>query len=58
VETRLAFDDTVERRGPDDFFLVKKGIEASCQEWSLERLLGCCVSPAGTTASSWAASRC
>ncbi|HZF11704.1 MAG TPA: hypothetical protein VFE33_23200 [Thermoanaerobaculia bacterium] len=40
VETRLAFEDAIERRGPDDFFSVKKGIEATYESWSLERLLG------------------
>ncbi len=40
VETRLAFEEAIERRGPDDFFSVKKGIEATYESWSLERLLG------------------
>ena len=39
VETRLAFDDAIERLGPDDFFSVKKGIETSYEAFSLEQLL-------------------
>jgi tetratricopeptide (TPR) repeat protein len=40
METRLAFDDTVERRGPNDFFAVKQGISAACGAFGLESLLG------------------
>lgn len=40
VEIRLAFDDAIERLGPDDFFSIKKGIETSYQAFSLDRLLG------------------
>lgn len=39
IETRLAFDDAVERHGPDDFFSTKQGIEASYGNLSLEQLL-------------------
>lgn len=39
VETRLAFDDAIERMGPDDFFDLKKSVEAGYDELPLERLL-------------------
>lgn len=38
-ETRLAFDEAAERRGPDDFFVVKKGIEAIYPSLGLDFLL-------------------
>lgn len=40
VETRLAFDEAIEKLGPDDFFSIKKGIETSYPAFSLDRLLG------------------
>jgi tetratricopeptide (TPR) repeat protein len=39
VETRLAFEEWVERQGPDDFFDVKKSVELAYEEMSLEQLL-------------------
>jgi hypothetical protein len=39
VETRLAFDEAVERQGPDDFFDLKKAIDLRYEDWSLEQIL-------------------
>lgn len=39
AETLLAFDDAIERRGPDDFFTLKKSIEAGYASLGLDRLL-------------------
>lgn len=39
VETRMAFDDAIERRGPRDFFEVKSGLELCYGNLSLEMLL-------------------
>jgi hypothetical protein len=39
VETRLAFDDAIERRGPDDFFDLRGGFGAAYDDLTLEHLL-------------------
>jgi hypothetical protein len=39
VETRLAFDDAMERRGPDDFFDLRGGFGAVYDDLTLEHLL-------------------
>jgi tetratricopeptide (TPR) repeat protein len=39
METRLAFDDAVERRGPSDFFSLRKSIEQVSGAFHLEGLL-------------------
>ncbi|HEX6904102.1 MAG TPA: tetratricopeptide repeat protein [Thermoanaerobaculia bacterium] len=39
VETRLAFDDAIERMGPDDFFDLKKGLDDSYDTLTLEQVL-------------------
>ncbi len=39
LETRLAFDDAIERLGPDDFFDLKKSVERGYEELPLEELL-------------------
>jgi hypothetical protein len=39
VETRLAFDDAMERRGPDDFFDLKGGFGQPYDDQTLEHLL-------------------
>jgi hypothetical protein len=39
VETRLAFEETIEKYGPDDFFTLKKGIEKNYAALTLEQLL-------------------
>ncbi len=39
VEVLVAFDDAIERRGPDAFFALKKGIEEHYAAFGLERLL-------------------
>jgi tetratricopeptide (TPR) repeat protein len=39
IETRLAFDDAIERMGPDDFYDLKKSVEGKYDELSLEQLL-------------------
>jgi tetratricopeptide (TPR) repeat protein len=39
VETRLAFDEAIERMGPDDFFDLKKSVERGYHELPLEELL-------------------
>jgi tetratricopeptide (TPR) repeat protein len=38
-ETRLAYTEAVERGGPDDFFLLKNGIEKHYAAYTLEELL-------------------
>jgi tetratricopeptide (TPR) repeat protein len=38
-ETRLAFYDAIEQRGPDDFFAVKKGVEQEYGVFDLPQLL-------------------
>lgn len=38
-ETALAYTDAIERGGPNDFFLIKRGIEKSYSAMSLEELL-------------------
>jgi tetratricopeptide (TPR) repeat protein len=40
VETRLAFDDAIDRRGPDDFFDLKVGFGHAWDDLTLEHLLG------------------
>jgi hypothetical protein len=40
VETALAFDDAIERRGPDDFFDLKVGFGHAWDDLTLEHLLG------------------
>jgi hypothetical protein len=40
VETALAFDDAIERRGPDDFFDLKVGFGHAWDDLTLESLLG------------------
>ncbi len=39
VETRLAFDDAMERRGPDDFFDLRGGFGTVYDDLTLEHLL-------------------
>jgi tetratricopeptide (TPR) repeat protein len=39
VETRLAFDDAIESRGPDDFFDLKGGFGQTWDDLTLEHLL-------------------
>jgi len=39
VETRLAFDEAIDRMGPDDFFDLKKSVEKQYDELPLEELL-------------------
>jgi hypothetical protein len=39
VETRLAFDEAIERSGPDDFFDLKKSMEIRREDLSLEQIL-------------------
>lgn len=39
VETRLAFDEAIERMGPDDFFDLKKSVERQYAELTLEQIL-------------------
>ena len=39
VETRLAFDDAIERTGPDDFFDLKVGFGHAWDDLTLEQLL-------------------
>jgi len=39
VETRLAFDEAIEKRGPDDFFTLKKGIEKHYDGLMLEQMI-------------------
>jgi tetratricopeptide (TPR) repeat protein len=39
IETRLAYDEAIERGGPDDFFTLKKGIEKNYDALSLEQLI-------------------
>lgn len=39
VETALAFDDAIERRGPDDFFDLKVGFGHAWDDLTLENLL-------------------
>lgn len=39
IETRMAFDDFIERLGPDDFFDLKKGRDAEYENLTLEQLL-------------------
>lgn len=39
VEVLVAFDDAIERRGPDAFFVLKKGVEENYAAFGLERLL-------------------
>lgn len=38
-ETRQAYEDAVERFGPDDFFILKRGLENVCASLSLEQIL-------------------
>ncbi len=40
VETRLAFDEAVDRRGPDDFFDLKTAFGKPLDDLTLEQLLG------------------
>src|SRR6202012_2291185 len=40
VETRLAFDEAIERTGPDDFFDLKVGFGHAYDDLTLEQLLG------------------
>lgn len=40
VETRLAFDEAIDRRGPDDFFDVKTAFGKPYDDLTLEQLLG------------------
>jgi tetratricopeptide (TPR) repeat protein len=40
VETRLAFDEAIERRGPDDFFDLKVSLGKPYDDLTLEHLLG------------------
>ncbi len=40
VETALAFDEAIERRGPDDFFDLKVGFGHAWDDLTLEHLLG------------------
>lgn len=37
-ETRLAFEQHIERRGPDDFFALKKGVEQQYQSFTFPQL--------------------
>ena len=39
VETLLAFEQAVERVGPDDFYILKKALDARVDELTLEQLL-------------------
>jgi hypothetical protein len=39
VETALAFEQAIERLGPDDFYCIKKALEPRLEELSLEQLL-------------------
>ena len=39
VETRLAYDEAIEKLGPDDFFTLKSGVEAVYHSLTLEQLL-------------------
>lgn len=39
AETRLAFDDAIDRTGPDDFYHLKKAMEKHTGELTLEQLL-------------------
>jgi hypothetical protein len=39
LETRLAFDDAMERRGPDDFFDLRGGFGVTYDDLTLEHLL-------------------
>lgn len=39
VETRLAFDDAIDRAGPDDFFDLKKGLDDQYDDLTLEQVL-------------------
>jgi hypothetical protein len=39
LETRLAFDDAMERRGPDDFFDLRGGFGVAYDDLTLEHLL-------------------
>ena len=39
VETRSAYDEAIERFGPDDFFTLKDGIETVCEYLTLDHLL-------------------
>jgi tetratricopeptide (TPR) repeat protein len=38
-ETRLAFEQTMEQAGPDDFYLVKKALEPHMEDLTLEQAL-------------------
>lgn len=40
VETRLAYDEAIEKQGPDTFFALKKGAEKNYDAFTLEQLLG------------------
>jgi hypothetical protein len=39
IETRLAYDEAIERLGPDDFFTLKSGLEEVYPSLSLDQLL-------------------
>jgi tetratricopeptide (TPR) repeat protein len=39
IEMRLAFDEAVERTGPDDFFDLKRGLETAAESLTLPQLL-------------------
>ncbi|HSS78376.1 MAG TPA: tetratricopeptide repeat protein [Thermoanaerobaculia bacterium] len=39
VETRLAFDEAIERKGPDDFFELKVSFGLAWEDLSLEKIL-------------------
>lgn len=39
VETRLAFAEAIERGGPDEFFLLKRGVEKHYDGFDLEEML-------------------
>ena len=39
VETRVAYEEAIERFGPDDFFTLKDGIELVCDVLGLDHLL-------------------
>jgi len=39
TETRLAYESSIERRGPDDFFAVRKGIDENYGQFTFEQLI-------------------
>jgi tetratricopeptide (TPR) repeat protein len=40
-ETRLAYEDSIERGGPDDFFLMKRALGKAGEKLTVEEILGC-----------------